>query len=65
MEDTLPKLYTPEEIEAEYGWSVTKQWRLRKNGKLKSRKIGGDVRYTAEDIADYINSASTEAEVAT
>lgn len=62
METTLPKLYTPAEIEQEYGWSATKQWRLRRDGKLKSRKIGGDVRYTAEDIADYIASTGSESE---
>ena len=64
METNLPKLYSPDEIAREYGWSITKQWRLRKSGKLKSRKIGAEVRYTPEDIADYIASTSTDKEAA-
>lgn len=60
MENSLPKLYTPEDIKDEYGWSLTKQWRLRKTGYLKYRKIGGDVRYTAEDIETYVRFATSE-----
>ena len=58
METTQNKLWlTPNELEAEYSFSKSRQARLRMESKIPYSKIGSYIRYSREAINQWLENA--------
>ena len=57
--DSLPKMYTCEEIAEMYGVKIFTVWDWIKRKKIKALKIGREYRIREEDLKAFEESAST------
>ncbi|MPY72891.1 MAG: helix-turn-helix domain-containing protein [Alphaproteobacteria bacterium] len=56
----LPVLMTEGDAAAALGVSIDTMQRLRKRQAIRYRRIGGRIRYTPEDLVDFINASTVE-----
>jgi len=51
---------TPKELQTEYGFSVSTQAKYRMNRQIPFSKIGKYIRYSREEINEWLNSNRVE-----
>ncbi|MBS4068962.1 DNA-binding protein [Sulfurimonas sp. RIFOXYB12_FULL_35_9] len=61
MNSTYSEWFTPQGLEDNYGFSKSRQARLRMERKIPFSKIGSYIRYSREAIDKWLNEAAVVA----
>ena len=60
MEDpVIPKLYSQHDVARALGLSYSAVGRIRREGKIQAHRVGGEYRYSQNDIDEYLTRQRT------